>query len=96
MAALLLTNNPAPMIPPMEIMAMWRGFSERLSSDIMNLWDGVTMPPEAARAVSRSTEDNWLRISSSVQRLVGAEILMAATGRPSGPSTGAAIVRSPR
>jgi hypothetical protein len=38
MAALLPTNSPAPTMPPMEIMAMWRGFSERLSScDIMNL-----------------------------------------------------------
>jgi hypothetical protein len=39
MAALLPTNSPAPMIPPMEIMAMWRGCSERLNSDdIIDLW----------------------------------------------------------
>jgi hypothetical protein len=31
MAALLLTNSPAPMMPPMVIMNMWRGCSERLS-----------------------------------------------------------------
>jgi len=28
-AALLLTNSPAPIIPPIEIMVMWRGCSER-------------------------------------------------------------------
>src|ERR1700680_582831 len=31
-AALLLTNSPAPIIPPIEIMVMWRGCRERLSS----------------------------------------------------------------
>src|SRR4051812_38370356 len=30
-AALLPTNNPAPMIPPMEIIATWRDCSVRLS-----------------------------------------------------------------
>src|SRR5437762_4899898 len=30
MATLLPTNSPAPMMPPMVIMEMWRGFSERL------------------------------------------------------------------
>ena len=30
MATLLPTNNPAPMMPPMVIIEMWRGFSERL------------------------------------------------------------------
>src|SRR5580692_6180791 len=29
---LLLTNKPAPMIPPMDIMVRWRPFRERLSS----------------------------------------------------------------
>ncbi len=32
MAAELLTNSPAPIMPPMEIMVMWRGCSDRLSS----------------------------------------------------------------
>ena len=32
MEVLLLTNRPAPMIPPMEIIVRWRPFSERLSS----------------------------------------------------------------
>src|SRR6202163_2501744 len=32
MEVLLLTNRPAPMIPPMEIIVKWRPFSERLSS----------------------------------------------------------------
>ncbi len=32
MEALLPTNSPAPMIPPIEIISRWRGFSERLSS----------------------------------------------------------------
>src|ERR1700686_274971 len=32
MAVLLLTNSPAPMMPPMEIIVKWRPFSERLSS----------------------------------------------------------------
>ena len=32
MEVLLLTNRPAPMMPPMEIIVRWRPFSERLSS----------------------------------------------------------------
>src|ERR1700722_13566830 len=32
MEVLLLTNSPAPMMPPMEIIVRWRPFSERLSS----------------------------------------------------------------
>src|ERR1700737_975592 len=32
MAVLLLTNKPAPMMPPMDIIVRWRPFSERLSS----------------------------------------------------------------
>src|ERR1700738_801129 len=32
MEVLLLTNRPAPMIPPIEIMVRWRGFKERDSS----------------------------------------------------------------
>src|SRR6266852_973873 len=32
MEVLLLTNRPAPMIPPMDIIVKWRPFSERLSS----------------------------------------------------------------
>src|SRR5882762_11397122 len=32
MDVLLLTNRPAPMIPPIEIMVRWRGFKERDSS----------------------------------------------------------------
>ena len=31
-AVLLLTNSPAPMIPPMEIMVRWRPLSDLLSS----------------------------------------------------------------
>jgi hypothetical protein len=29
---LLLTNRPAPMMPPMDIIVKWRPFNERLSS----------------------------------------------------------------
>jgi hypothetical protein len=54
------------------------------------------IPPDAARVVSRSNDDNFERSSSSVQRLVGAEMLIDATGRPSSPITTAAIVKSPR
>src|SRR5450631_2421553 len=32
MDVLLLTNRPAPMIPPIEIIVKWRPLSERLSS----------------------------------------------------------------
>src|ERR1700733_3563884 len=32
MDVLLLTNRPAPLMPPIEIMVRWRGFSERESS----------------------------------------------------------------
>jgi len=32
MATLLPTNSPAPMMPPMVIIATWRGRSERLSA----------------------------------------------------------------
>jgi hypothetical protein len=32
MDVLLLTNRPAPMMPPIEIMVRWRGFKERESS----------------------------------------------------------------
>lgn len=56
----------------------------------------AAVPPEAARVVSSSTEDSFERSSSRVQRLVGAEMFTEATGRPSSPSTAAAIVRSPR
>src|SRR5215475_14086126 len=36
MATLLPTKRPAPMMPPMVIMATWRGRSDRLNS-----WDSV-------------------------------------------------------
>jgi hypothetical protein len=32
MEVLLLTNRPAPMIPPIDIIVKWRPLSERLSS----------------------------------------------------------------
>ena len=59
-------------------------------------WAGGAVPLETARAVSMRSGASFLRISSSVQRLVGAEMLMAPTGCPPSPITGAATVRSLR
>ena len=47
MEVLLLTNRPAPMIPPIEIIVRWRGLSERLSSFFPEL-----------RGVRRSSADH--------------------------------------
>src|ERR1700677_2986927 len=40
MEVLLLTNRPAPMIPPMEIIVKWRPFSERLSTYLGAVGEG--------------------------------------------------------
>jgi hypothetical protein len=56
----------------------------------------AAVPLEHARAVSINTDASFARKSASDQRLDGAEILTAATGAPSSPKTGAAIVISPR
>src|SRR5579864_3263297 len=39
MAALLPTNRPAPMIPPIEIIATWRDRSERLKLSVSRIAD---------------------------------------------------------
>jgi hypothetical protein len=56
----------------------------------------TAVPLEQARAVSINTEESLARRSASVQRLAGADMLTAATGAPSSPNTGAAMVMSPR
>src|ERR1035438_4526672 len=126
MATLLPTNRPAPMMPPIEIIAICLGRSDRLSCcDNLYLHFGLGLtidrvesifsatvgqrngarqarstrlhpacrtgaafqcrrrdsPPDAARAVSSSSGDSLVRSSFRLQRLVGPEMLMAATGR---------------
>src|ERR1700732_5255473 len=55
MAALLLTNSPAPTIPPIEIMVMWRGCSERLSSGMLFPFNcSLTSRPRRVSARGRS------------------------------------------
>jgi hypothetical protein len=56
----------------------------------------MAVPLEHARAVSINTDDSFERNSARDHRLVGAEILTAATAVPSSPNTGAAMVTSPR
>src|SRR6516162_1315829 len=77
-AALLPTNSPAPMMPPIEIIVTWRGCSKRLSS-------GMSLPlfRLAALRAHRMTERCGLCTLQQQRRELRAQLRQGpAAGRP--------------